>query len=151
MDVDVLPARLAPDGERSGDVPVLATGAAEVASTGNVTPPAVEDVPANDAQPRTPTAGTGNIAPLPAGLVLDELPVLAHGNKPVASTGKQGPGWRVERFGPPAQDGRGRYWQWRKGSKKRRQSAYGGKVSVENSDYWQHRNTNPHGHDPRRD
>ena len=37
-------------------------------------------------------------------------------------------GWRQERFGPRGADGKGRYWQWRRGAGKNRQSIYGGKI-----------------------
>jgi len=40
-------------------------------------------------------------------------------------------GWRQERFGPRGADGKGRYWQWRRGVGKDRESLYGGKVSGE--------------------
>ena len=38
-------------------------------------------------------------------------------------------GWRQERFGPRGADGKGRYWQWRRGAGKDRQSIYGGKIN----------------------
>jgi len=69
-------------------------------------------------------------APLPAAIPDDvpeidisDVPVLAQTPKPSRSTG-----WRIERFGAPGADGKGRYWQWRKGRGKERRSAYGGKV-----------------------
>jgi hypothetical protein len=37
--------------------------------------------------------------------------------------------WRKERFGPRGADGKGRYWQWRRGAGKNRQSIYGGKIN----------------------
>ena len=48
-------------------------------------------------------------------------------------------GWRVERFGPKAPDGKGRYWQWRTGRAKNRRAAYGGKVETQSGEYWQRR------------
>ncbi len=51
-----------------------------------------------------------------------DVPVLAHREPSRAS------GWRIERFGAPGHDGKGRYWQWRAGSGKNRRSAYGGKI-----------------------
>ena len=62
---------------------------------------------------------------LPAGFFDDvaDVPVLAQALKPSRETG-----WRVERFGPVGPDGKGRYLQWRRGSGKKRVSAYGGKV-----------------------
>ena len=46
-------------------------------------------------------------------------------------------GWRVERFGPKAPDGKGRYWQWRTGRAKNRRASYGGKVENQAGEYWQ--------------
>lgn len=39
-------------------------------------------------------------------------------------------GWRQERFGPRGADGKGRYWQWRRGAGKNRQSIYGGRIKA---------------------
>ena len=63
--------------------------------------------------------------PLPAGFFDDvaDVPVLAQALRPSRAAG-----WRIERFGAPGADGKGRYWQWRKGRGKDRRSAYGGKV-----------------------
>ncbi len=82
------------------------------------------------------TAGSGNnlpvtsdVDPLPAGFFDDviadvpDVPLLAQAPKPSKAAG-----WRIERFGAPGADGKGRYWQWRKGRGKERRSAYGGKV-----------------------
>ena len=74
-------------------------------------------------------ARLGASAPLPAAFFDDviadvpDVPVLAQATKPSKQAG-----WRIERFGAPGADGKGRYWQWRKGRGKARQSAYGGKV-----------------------
>ena len=72
---------------------------------------------------------TSDVDPLPAGFFDDviadvaDVPVLAQAPKPSKQAG-----WRIERFGAPGADGKGRYWQWRKGRGKERRSAYGGKV-----------------------
>ena len=79
-------------------------------------------------------AGSGTGSPvsastLPAAFFDDaiadvaDVPVLAQAPKPSKQAG-----WRIERFGAPGADGKGRYWQWRKGRGKERRSAYGGKV-----------------------
>ena len=86
-------------------------------------------VPAVNSGPRQPVDNAGSVvanAPLPAAFfdeVMTDVPVLAPALKPSRSTG-----WRIERFGAPGADGKGRYWQWRRGTGKARQSAYGGKV-----------------------
>lgn len=77
-------------------------------------------------------ASDAESAPLPASppdalgvleqIDVDDVPVLAHREPSRAS------GWRIERFGAPGHDGKGRYWQWRTGSGKNRRSAYGGKI-----------------------
>ncbi|MGB4804664.1 MAG: hypothetical protein WBV59_18585 [Anaerolineae bacterium] len=58
-----------------------------------------------------------------------------------------GTGWRIERYGAQkAGDGKGRYWQWRRGSQASgRESAYGGKIDdVINTEFWQaHRARGP--------
>ena len=72
---------------------------------------------------------TSDVDPLPAAFFDDviadvaDVPVLAQAPKPSRAAG-----WRIERFGAPGADGKGRYWQWRKGRGKERRSAYGGKV-----------------------
>ena len=97
--------------------------------------PSQADVPAVNSGNRQPVdnAGSGNnlpvtsdVDPLPAAFfddVIADVPVLAQASKPSRAAG-----WRIERFGAPGQDGKGRYWQWRRGSGKKRISAYGGKV-----------------------
>ena len=89
--------------------------------------------------------------PAPPAAVSDSVPVLAHcfdvgvpvlahdlaeivpeiltALKDVPVLAQDRSGWRIERFGPPGADGKGRYWQWRTGRGKNRRSAYGGKVS----------------------
>ena len=95
-----------------------------------------------DSLPRQPVDNAGSVdapmlahaasAPLPAaipdvpeiaGIDIADVPVLAQAPRPSRASG-----WRIERFGAPGADGKGRYWQWRKGRGKARQSAYGGKV-----------------------
>ena len=87
-----------------------------------------------DSDKRQPVDNAGSVeaprsAPLPAGYFDDmiadvaDVPVLAQAAKPSKQAG-----WRIERFGAPGADGKGRYWQWRKGRGKARVSAYGGKV-----------------------
>ena len=88
-----------------------------------------------DSLSRQPVDNAGSVAapaasaPLPAAFFDDVIadvslvPVLAQATKPSKQAG-----WRIERFGAPGADGKGRYWQWRKGRGKARQSAYGGKV-----------------------
>ena len=107
--------------------------------------PSQADVPAVNSGNRQPVdnAGSGNnlpvtsdVDPLPAAIpdvpedffddvIADvaDVPVLAQAPKPSRAAG-----WRIERFGAPGADGKGRYWQWRRGTGKARQSAYGGKV-----------------------
>ena len=78
---------------------------------------------------RQPVDNAGSDDPLPAAFFDDviadvaDVPVLAQALKPSRAAG-----WRIERFGAPGADGKGRYWQWRKGRGKDRRSAYGGKV-----------------------
>ena len=87
---------------------------------------------------RQPVDNAGSVAapaasaPLPAaipdvpeiaGIDIADVPVLAQAPRPSRASG-----WRIERFGAPGADGKGRYWQWRKGRDKERVSAYGGKV-----------------------
>ena len=88
-----------------------------------------------DSLSRQPVDNAGSVAapaasaPLPAAFFDDviadvpDVPVLAQATKPSKQAG-----WRIERFGAPGADGKGRYWQWRKGRGKARVSAYGGKV-----------------------
>ena len=87
-----------------------------------------------DSDKRQPVDHAGSVeaprsAPLPAGYFDDmiadvaDVPVLVQAAKPSKQAG-----WRIERFGAPGADGKGRYWQWRKGRGKARVSAYGGKV-----------------------
>ena len=109
-------------------MPVLAHGVASQA----------DGHQANSGQ-RQPVDNAGSVdarlvasAPLPAaipdvpeiaGIDIADVPVLAQATKPSRASG-----WRIERFGAPGADGKGRYWQWRKGRGKARPSAYGGKV-----------------------
>ena len=99
------------------------------------------DVTFADSGQRQPVDHAGSVdaprsAPLPAAIPdvpeeffddvvanVADVPVLAQAPKPSKQTG-----WRIERFGAPGADGKGRYWQWRKGRGKERRSAYGGKV-----------------------
>ena len=91
-----------------------------------------------DSLSRQPVDNAGSVAapaasaPLPAaipdvpeiaGIDIADVPVLAQAPRPSRASG-----WRIERFGAPGADGKGRYWQWRKGRDKERVSAYGGKV-----------------------
>ena len=91
-----------------------------------------------DSLSRQPVDNAGSVAapaasaPLPAaipdvpeiaGIDIADVPVLVQAAKPSKQAG-----WRIERFGAPGADGKGRYWQWRKGRGKARVSAYGGKV-----------------------
>ena len=91
-----------------------------------------------DSLSRQPVDNAGSVAapaasaPLPAaipdvpeiaGIDIADVPVLAQAPRPSRASG-----WRIERFGAPGADGKGRYWQWRKGRGKARVSAYGGKV-----------------------
>ena len=92
-----------------------------------------------DSDKRQPVDNAGSVdarlvasAPLPAaipdvpeiaGIDIADVPVLAQAPRPSRASG-----WRIERFGAPGADGKGRYWQWRKGRDKERVSAYGGKV-----------------------
>ena len=75
-----------------------------------------------DSLSRQPVDNAGSVAapaasaPLPAGYFDDviadvaDVPVLVQAAKPSKQAG-----WRIERFGAPGADGKGRYWQWRKG------------------------------------
>ena len=88
-----------------------------------------------DSLSRQPVDNAGSVAapaasaPLPAAFFDDviadvpDVPVLAQAQKP-----KGRERWRVERFGPPGDDGKGRYYQYRTGRGKNRRSSYGGKI-----------------------
>jgi len=116
-------------------------------------PPARGDAPGASEEPPTDIGETSDV-PVPAD-DYDDVPVLAHddgdligditddddlldgaGDDDDAITESR-TGWRVERFGPKAPDGKGRYWQWRTGRGKNRRAAYGGKVETQSGEYWQ--------------
>ena len=81
------------------------------------------EAPLTHATSAPPPAAIPDDVPEIAGIDIADVPVLAQAPRPSRASG-----WRIERFGAPGADGKGRYWQWRKGRDKERVSAYGGKV-----------------------
>lgn len=104
-----------------------------------------DDTPANTGTSEEPPTNTGETPDVPVlahdgdliGDIAGDDPLLDAGNDDDDAITESRTGWRVERFGPKAPDGKGRYWQWRTGRDKQRRAAYGGKVENQNGEYWQ--------------